>query len=691
MSAELVVELGCEEIPAGFLADALASLEGELPARLADARLAAESTTILGTPRRICLAAKGIPERQPDLAEKVVGPPARVAFDKEGQPTKAAVGFAARNGVDVSELGREEVEGKKGEYVVCTRREAGKSARDVLPAVLAQLFADIPWKKSMRWDSHRFVRPVHWLVALLDGEVLALEAFGVRAGRETFGHRFLAPEAIALDGSISGYIAALEKAHVTVDPAARRKGVEAELRRVEGELGGRVRQDNALIDEVANLCEQPTAVWGEFSPAYLEVPAAVVVSAMRSHQRYFAVEDGSGKLLSRFVTIAGTKVRDPSVVRGGNERVLAARLADAQFFFREDQKQPLEAWAEKLAGVVFQSKLGTIADKVERIAAVAEKLAHAIDVDPALCVRAAHLAKADLVTHMVGEFPELQGVVGRRYAELSGEKPEVAIAIEEHYQPRGADDGLPGSEVGAVVAIADRIDTLVGGFAVGLAPSGSADPYGLRRAALGVLAIALERNLSVPMSTLCGWARDSLSSINVTDHHIAAVQEFITARLRGVLIEGNDLPADCVDAALAAGSDDVPDARARAEALADLRKRPDFEPLAVAFKRVANILKGAAPETGGPDPERFSESGERALWSAYGDIEGRAQELLDSRDYDGALATLAELRAPVDQFFDAVLVMDKDPKVRENRLALLSRINRTFTRIADFRQLAVVA
>ncbi|HET6613761.1 MAG TPA: glycine--tRNA ligase subunit beta [Kofleriaceae bacterium] len=695
MGADLLVELGCEEIPAGFLAEAVDWLEGVFPERLAQARLAVASrdVKVFGTPRRLVLTAAGIPERQPDLAEKVVGPPARVAFDKEGQATRAALGFAAKNGVEVSALGREEVEGKQGEYAVCTRREAGRSARDVLPALLVQLFADIPWKKSMRWGDgrHRFVRPVHWLVALWGGEVLALEVFGVRAGRETFGHRFLAPEAIALDGSISGYVAALEKAHVIADPSRRRERVRSELSRIEGELSGRVRADEPLINEVANLCEEPTAVWGAFSPAFLEVPAAVVISAMRAHQRYFAVEDESGQLLPKFVTIAGTQVCDASVVRAGNERVLAARLADAQFFFREDQKQPLAAWAEKLAGVVFQKKLGTIADKVERMVKVAEKLASAAGADAAMCVRAAKLCKADLVTHMVGEFPELQGVIGRRYAELSGEKAEVASAIEEHYQPRGAGDRLPHSDVGAVVAIADRMDTLVGGFAVGLAPSGSADPYGLRRAALGILAILLDRSLPVPLSSLGEWARDSLSKIDVTDAHMEAVREFISARLRGVLIEGNDLPADCVDAALAAGADDVPDVRARAEALADLRKQPDFEPLAIAFKRVANILKGEAPATEGPYPDRFVEAGETALWNAFTAIEAKVDALLDARDYGAALAKLAELRAPVDQFFDAVLVMDKDEKVRENRLALLSRINRTFTRIADFRQLAVTA
>ena len=692
---ELLLELGTEEIPAGFLARALVDLTSTVPAALASARLGHGAVQIWGTPRRIAVAVPELASRQPDVSERVVGPPVQAAYDKAGAPTRAAAAFAEKNRVAVADLEKSEVAGKKGQYVVCTRREPGRPALEVLPGLLAQLLGGIAWPKVMRWGSgaHSFVRPVHWLVALYGGEVLALEFAGVRAGRASRGHRFLGPPpGIELDGSAAGYVAALRQAHVIVEPDRRRIMITAELARIEKETGARVRRDDALLDEVTNLVEYPVAVCGEFDRSFLEVPEEVVVSAMRAHQRYFAMEGDGGRLQNRFVTIAGTVVVDPAVVRHGNERVLAARLADARFFFREDQKHTPDQLAARAGGVVFQKKLGTVGQKVERVARIAGWIAAKVGADGVAVARAAALCKFDLATSMVGEFPELQGIMGRRYAELAGEDAVVALALAEHYMPRGAADEPPASAIGSVIGLADRLDTLLRCFDVGLAPTGSADPYGLRRAALGILRILVARDWRIPLGELCGRAGAPSGGLGrVSAAALVQTMDFLRTRLRGYLIDVEGLAADCVEAALAAGAGDVPDVRARAIALSRLRARADFEPLAAAFKRVANILKGETPQMrdGQPDPAVFVEDDERTLWGSFTEIRERVESRLTDRDYAGALQVLAELKAPVDRFFDKVLVMDQDQRVRSNRLALLGRINATFTRIADFRQLSV--
>lgn len=689
---DLLLEVGTEEIPAGFLAQAMADTAGRVARALEEARLGAASVRCLGSPRRLCVLVSAVPLQQPDVSEEVVGPPARVAFDAAGKPTKAAAGFASRNNVPVEQLRREEVPGKKGEYVVCTRREQGKPATEVLPELLSRILRELPWPKSMRWafEQQAFVRPVHWIACLLGDDVLPVELAGITAGNTTRGHRFLAPAPIELTADAAHYVNALRAAFVLVDPETRRDTVAAELRRIETETGAVVRADEPLLDEVVNLIEYPVAVCGSFDPSFLEVPEEVIVSAMRSHQRYFAMADATGKLTNRFATIAGTVTRDAEIVRHGNERVLAARLADAQFFFREDQKVSLDDWARRLDSVVFQAKLGTVSAKVARLSAIARALAERVGADASAVTRAAALCKADLVTSMVGEFPELQGIMGRHYARLAGEPQAVCDAITEHYLPRGAADQLPASAVGAVVGVADRMDTIVGCFAAGLAPTGSADPYGLRRAAVGVLSILLDRGWSVSLTELIELAGTQVSAtteLDVTGELRDQMLEFLRTRLKGML-ETTELPADCVEAALTAGYDDVPDASARARAVAQMRQRADFEPLATAFKRVANIIKGERVGTN-PDPGAFRETEERALWQAFGEVKERADARIGDGDYDGSLQVLAELKEPIDKFFDKVLVNDKDETVRRNRLALLGQINSTFTRIADFRQLAV--
>ena len=694
MSLELLLELGTEEIPAGYLAKAMVALKANCEAELGKLRLSFEAVQTLGTPRRLTLSVTGLAEGQDDLAEEMVGPPARVAFGDDGEPTKAALGFAKRNGVAVADLRKGPAEGKKGEYLLCTRKEAGQKSRDVLPSVLGELLRTLPWPKSMRWHDgeESFVRPVHWLVSLLGGEVLPLRFAGIDAGRATRGHRFLSPGPIDLAGDLQSYSQALRQAFVIVDPETRRTMITAEIARIEGEVDGTVRPDSGLVAEVANLVEYPVGVCGEFPEEYLEVPEQVIVSAMRSHQRYFAMSRADGSLLNRFVTIAGTVTKDPALVRRGNERVLAARLADAQFFFREDRKHSLEHFAGKLDSVVFQKKLGSIGDKVARLSVGAIAMAGEVGVSVESVTRASALCKADLCSQMVSEFPELQGSMGRRYATLAKEPADVSLAIEEHYLPRGASDDLPTGDVGAVIGIADRLDTIAGCFSIGVVPTGSADPFGLRRAALGILRLLAERSWAVDLSALVERAIDQVvtgQGLSIDSAKVQAdVLDFLRIRFRGLLTDGKSLPGDCVDAALAVGFHDPRDAKARAEAVSQLRSRADFEPLAAAFKRVANILKGQSP-AGTPNPEAFVDDGERALWTAFQGVQERVDANLASNDYAKALQILSELKAPVDTFFDAVLVIDKDEAIRDNRLAMLGRINDTFTRIADFRQLAV--
>ncbi len=689
MPRDLLLEVGTEEIPAAPLDGALAWFRAQIATVLDDQRIGHGAVSVLGTPRRMAILVADVQDCQRDLSEVVAGPPARIAFDDSGAPTKAAQGFARKNGVELAALRRGEVEGKKGEYVLCTREQSGQPTIEILPAMFSQLLAALPWPKSMRWSDGQgvaFVRPVQWIAALLGDEIVEFEFAGERSAAMSRGHRFLSPDPFRVGSSREAYTSALRERQVIVCPEARRTMIEAELRRLEREHGATVRSDERLVAEVANLVEYPVGLVGNFDASFLEVPEAVIVSAMRGHQRYFAMEHDDGVLANKFAAIAGTITRDREVVSRGNERVLAARLADAKFFFDEDRKSSLDELAKRLEQVVFQKKLGSIGAKVERVASLASSLATELGENAEHAERAARLAKADLVSHVVGEFPDLQGTMGRVYATYAGEPAEVAVAIEEHYLPRGAGDSLPKTATGALVGIADRVDTVVGCFAAGLAPTGSADPYGLRRAALGILTILLDRNWSISIVSLIELAARGLGgAIEVTETVEKDVAEFFRVRFKGLLSE---LPTDCVEAALAAGYANVPDARARATAVAKLRGRTDFEPLAVAFKRVANILKGAASPSE-PDEASFVEDDERALWSSFSDIRSRAESHLEGGDYNSALTILAELKAPVDKFFDAVLVMDENTDVRNNRLALLGQINATFTRIADFRQLAV--
>lgn len=685
---DLLFELGCEEIPAKMLAKALADLPAAVEAKLTAARLTYGAVRALGTPRRLALIVKGLADRQPDLDEEVVGPPVGAAFAADGTITKAGQGFAAKNGVTPESLQKKEVAGKKGVYVVAQRHVAGTETRALLPSLLQELITGIPWPKSMRWGwaDTTFVRPVQWLVALYGGEVVPLAWAGQTAGRNSRGHRFLSNRPIEI-ASADSYVETLHAANVIVDQDTRKTLVRAELARLENETGFKVRVDEALLAEVIHLGEYPVGVSGQFNPAFLEVPAEIIVTAMRTHQRYFAMEDAAGKLAPRFVTMMATIVKDPAVVAKGNETVLASRLSDAKFFFAEDRKKTFEDWNAKLDGVVFQAKLGdtakTIGHKVARLEQIVSSVASS-DV----ARKAARYAKSDLASHAVGEFPEVQGTMGKHYAVLAGMGQPVADVIEQHWWPKGQGAELPKTDDSALVALADRMDTIIGCFAVGLEPSGSADPFGLRRAAIGIWQICLERGWHTHYAQVRNAATTALESQGVKLKDSKPLDEFFKARLRGILVD-QGIPAQDADAALAQDFTDPVDARARALACAKISKEARE-----VFKRVANILDDARGKKlaigAAPDAGTFVADAERNLHAAIGEAQQREQAARDKRDYTAVFDSLERLRPTVAAFFDkgGVMVMDPDPALRDNRLALLNWFIAPYIAIADFRLLA---
>jgi glycyl-tRNA synthetase beta chain len=682
-TTDFVLEVGTEEIPAGFLPPAQEALAALARDGLGAARIAFAEARALATPRRLVLHVGGVASRQADTVEEKVGPPVAAAFDPAGNPTKAAEGFARTNGVAVSELLR--VQTPRGEYLGLRKQLAGRPAADVLAELAPQWLARIPFRKSMRWGALEgaFARPVHWILALLGGEVVPFAFAGVTTGRSSRGHRFHAPEPFDVMDA-EDYFRKIGEAGVVLDPAERRARIARQVEESARSTGGEAVPDDDLLETVTYLVEDPVAVVGSFEPRYLELPRELLILTMKTHQKYFAVADGSGRLLNHFVTISNTRARDLAVVARGNERVLRARLADARFFFDEDRKKTLEAHAEGLKAVVFQAKLGTSHEKVERFRALAAGIAGRICPDRLGAVdRIAALCKADLVTLMVGEFPELQGVIGREYALRGGEDPVVARGIQEHYWPVQAGGPLPSDPEAQAVGIADKLDTIVGCFGVGLIPTGTADPYALRRQTLGVLRILDEKGYRLSLGWLVDQALEGLGARLTRDAAQVRrdVLSFFRGRLEGLFAQAG-FSGDLVAAALEAGFDDPVDARARVRTLEEARRSGELAPLAETFKRVANILKGQ--ETRTPEPGRFEVEAERNLWGVYESVRGAMESAASRGAYGDFLATAAQLKAAVDAFFDAVLVMADDPAVRANRLALLGCVAGLFRTVADF-------
>lgn len=684
---DLLLEIGVEELPSSFVEAALRALPELAKKRFADLRLAHGDIQALGTPRRLALHVAGLATRQADVLEDLLGPPVSAAYDKEGKPTRAAQAFADKLGVDVGALAKKET--PKGVYLAGTRAEQGKDATALLGPALAGLVTSIPFRKSMRWESTdaTFGRPVRWLVALFGTEVVPFGFAELTSGRTTYGHRFLAPEAVSIESPTS-YVKQLHDAHVVVDPTARQQMMLTRLHAAANGIAGALIEDEFLVGENLSLVEEPQIVVGSFEERFLALPEEVILEVARGHQRYFGVRAPSGKLLPRYLAVVNTALAPDNITRG-NDRVMRARLSDAQFFFDEDKKVTLSGRAKKLAGIVFHNRLGTVEAKVARLVALVRALGARLDVDAdqiATAARGAELCKCDLASLMVGEFPELQGVMGRAYALAQGETPDVAEICEEHYRPKGAGDAPATSRAAALVALADRLDSLVGCFAVGLVPTGAADPYALRRACLGILRTLLAHGWDASIGELTEIAHAHHASQGTKlDLDAAAcrakVVDFFRERLKNLLAE--ELPADVVDACLAVAADRPLDARARARALVGLDVATRAQ-VGEVFKRAGQIAKEApAGEPLPPkDVDPAAHEAELALDAAYHGLQSTVSQAASSGDYAAAFQAIAGFAPPLAEYFLHVFVMAEELPIRENRLRLLRAVRDAVSTVA---------
>jgi glycyl-tRNA synthetase beta chain len=696
MMSNLLLEIGTEEIPAGYITPALEALSSVLLQKLTEARIDHGNAEVYATPRRLAVSVSDVADKQQSAQSEVVGPPAKVGFDGGGNPTTAAVKFAEKVGVPVKQLVVKET--SKGAYLTAVMRQRGTATRTLLKDILPQVILSIPFPKKMRWADLdiEFARPIHTILALLGGNVIGFNLRNLKSNRYTHGHSFMAPAKIKLATS-DDYVAVLRSAHVLVDLQERKVTLEQKITEVARRLGGHILPDPDLVDIVNNLVEYPVPVAGNFDEAFLKVPDEVLINAMREHQKYFAIIDEDHKLLPCFIAVNNTVAKDMAVVAKGHERVLRARLADAQFFYEGDLAISNDDRVAMLNRVLFQAELGTVYEKMERVAKIGEYLSEAVDFPPVAeandrdlktkVLRAAMLSKSDLVSQVVGEFPKLQGIMGRIYATVAGEPPTVAAAIEEHYRPVYSGAPLPETLVGAILAIADKIDSICGCFSVGLIPTGAADPYGLRRQGIGIIQIMLNKGFTLPLTDLI---EESLKHFRpqklkeVKDQ----VYAFLCNRMTNLLID-DGFSKDTVAAVLGASADCIPYIWQRAGALEKLKIKPDFEALAVAFKRVVNIIKKADDvQFSDPDPELFQHESEEALFADYQLVKNRVENDLAKGLFDQALVKIASLRNSVDAFFEGVMVMADDAEVRRNRLALLAHIAALFGKYADFSKLS---
>lgn len=699
---ELLFEIGAEEIPAGMLPRAVAELKTILGKHLtAESLMHGVTIDTFGGPRRLTACVRGLVARQSDVEMEVTGPPKSVAYDVAGAPTRAAVSFAEKQGVALHEL--KTVQTAKGEFIAAKVTKLGRTAFDLLFEILPRVIHDLSWPKTMTWTGlkgARFIRPIRWIVAVLDGKPLKFSFGGVTAGDSTRGHRFLGKLSIVVK-NFADYDKRLRANGVIVRPQERREKISKELATYSKRTGYHVHEDAELLELVSYLNELPTVIEGEFDASFLELPDEILITVMRGHQKYFAVEKRGGELAPHFLAVINLAKDTKGLVRAGHERVLRARFADARFFWESDQKTKLGDLLPKLQKVTYESRLGSYFDKVERVRAIARWLteqwyslgmvqAHVADAD-----RAAELAKCDLVTEMVREFPELQGVVGGLYARAQGESEDVADAVYDHYRPVGLDDPIPRNLTGCAVALADKLDSIVGCFSVGVMPTGSSDPYALRRAALGIVKIILEKKVFVSLPLAIAAATKALLSHpprkTVTAAQEPQILEFLLERARFVLREKSGYAYDEVNAVLRSGSDDLVDVEKRLCALKSIRKSKNFEPLAVSFKRIRKILEKAnlpESELQHVSKELFEKEAEKELYTAVRKAAGKVGEHKRAGKYLEALEEIAGLRKVVDRFFIEVMVMAEDQVVRKNRLALLAELLREFTTIADFSELA---
>ena len=685
MPQDLLLEIGVEELPAGFVAQAVEALPGLLESRLRELRVTHGALRALGTPRRLAVVVEGVAESQPDLDEEVLGPPARVAFDAEGKPSKAALSFASKIGVAPEALFKKATD--KGEYVAGRRVEKGAPTASLLPAVLSEVCGKIPFRKSMRWSDGEvaFGRPVRWLIGLLGSTELAFEFAGIKSGRVSYGHRFLSPAAIRIE-TPGSYVGALRAAHVLVDPEERKRVMVERLAAAAQSIDGVLIEDAFLVEENASLVEEPQVVVGSFEAKFLALPERVILDVAKGHQRYFGMRDKSGALMPKYLNVAGTALK-PELIAIGNDRVMRARLADAKFFYDEDLKIPLAKRGAELDGILFHKRLGSVGDKVRRIVTLVPLLGQKLGLSASVIATAtegAQLAKCDLVSLMVRELPELQGEMGAAYGLVQGVSPEVAAVIAEHYQPRGAEDPTAEHDAGALVALADRLDTLVGCFAIGLLPTGAADPLALRRAAIGTLRTLLAKQWRLGLGDAIQTAYAGFVGVKLdlgAQDSSDKLTGFLRQRLRGVLSE----PGDVVDACVAASADDPYDVQLRAAALGQIEEAVRTKAGEV-FKRAANIGKEAPAGEIVPPASVQTEvhPSEQRVFDAFQALKQALGGGTTAADYERALTAIAAFAPLLAQFFEDIFVMVEDLPLRNNRLRLMRDVQSACSRFANF-------
>ena len=688
-TSNLLFELGTEELPPTALKRLSDALTREFVKGLDDAGLAHGEVTAYSAPRRLAVLVLDCALSQADRDIERRGPALQAAFGNDGTPTKAAEGFARSCGTTVDQLQKQETD--KGTWLVYRMHEAGKPAAELLPGIAENALNRLPIPKRMRWGSSeaQFVRPVHWLVFLHGDHVVPCTLLDAVAGNLTYGHRFHHPNAITLYNP-EDYADVLESlGKVIAHFGKRRARIKAFVEETAGALGGRADLDDDLLDEVTALNEWPQPISGTFEERFLEVPQEALVATMKTNQKYFPIFDSDGRLMNHFITIANLESSDPDVIRAGNERVVRPRLADAMFFWQQDGKKRLADHIERLDHVVFQKGLGSMRDKSDRVAALAEIIADAIGGDRVLARRAGELSRCDLMTEMVYEFPEMQGIMGRYQAGRDGEPDELAQAMDEFYMPRFSGDELPQTPTGIAISLAERIDTLVGVFGIGMKPTGDKDPFALRRAALGALRILREHALPIDLRGLLGEAAAQLGERLTADDAVQAVYDFMLERLKGLYLEA-DTPLDVFEAVAAVKPDSIADFEHRVRAVSDFRSLPEAEALAAANKRISNILRKAdGPVGDAVDAALFELTAEQELHQQVAGIAERVGPLMADANYGATLQALSHLRAPVDRFFDDVMVMADKPEVRANRLAMLQSLSRQFLQVADISVLQV--
>lgn len=689
----LLLEIGTEEIPAGFIDPALEQMKNFSQQKLNESRLSHGEILISGTPRRLTLFIEDVDERQTDLEEKIIGPPVKVAFSPKGKPTKAAKGFASQNSISVDDLEKEMTD--RGEYVVAKVLKKGLPALELLETLLPEVITNVNFPKSMKWGEYqeRFARPVKWIVSLFGEDIINISFAGVQSSSESFGHRFMHNSSFKVSSSYLDYKQVLKDAYVIIDPDERLNEIISQASKEAEKMGGKLLEDRDLALINLNLVEYPQAVCGSFDTEFLKLPKEVLITCMKEHQKYFSVIDEKNNLMPNFVAINNTPSKKPEIVKTGHEKVIKARLNDASFFYKEDIKKSLDKRVEDLSGMVFHRNMGTLLDKTRRVQELAVYLSDIVAPEVKnICARAAWLCKADLLTEMVDEFPDLQGIMGREYAMLSGETNDVARTIAEHYMPLKSGSEVPGSLSGAVLSIADRIDTICATFAVGLRPTGTQDPYALKRHALAIISITKEWGFSFSLNKLVNFSLNQLTNL-LPELPVGLHEDiinFIKTRFINDLLSGNDIAHDTVNAAVNAEFDDLLDSVMRTMAIEQVRSKPEFEPLSIAFKRVMNILKNY-PGGGTISHSLFEADQEKELHRAYVDLKERITPMIDKEqgllsgkiDYENALIELLTIKPYVDDFFDNVMVMTDDEKVKENRLALLWYISKLFLRIGD--------